>query len=96
MSSKRLAANEALFRDVNERVQALRERSGLTDGDSLEEFLCECADEACLERIWLTRSEYRHVRSRPSQFAVVPGHTVARVERVVQEDERFMLVAKLP
>ena len=94
-AEERLAQNEALFRDVNERVQALRERSGaFHDDDSLEEFLCECGDEVCLEKIPLTRAEYGEARAGREQFLIVPGHEVAGAERVLRENDRYALVAK--
>jgi hypothetical protein len=88
----RIARNEALFRDVNERINTLSDE---TDRELIE-FLCECGDEDCVARIQLTRAEYEQVRSDPVLFAVAPGHRVPQVERVVAENERFETVRKLP
>ena len=39
----RLARNEALFREVNERVREVGERAGL----DMIDFICECGDADC-------------------------------------------------
>jgi hypothetical protein len=55
----------------------------------------ECADESCTAPIELTLAEYEAVRSHPNQFAVLPGHVYPEVERVVSENERYVVVSKL-
>ena len=91
--SDRLAKNEALFRDVNERVKSFDVAQGAS-GDKEWEFLCECADPDCTERISMSLREYEAVRSSPITFAVVPGHEIADVEKVVQRKDRFLVVEK--
>jgi hypothetical protein len=92
----RRAENEALFRDINERVSRIRDQTGESDvsGDELLDFLCECARQECLEKLQLTPSEYERVRSVPTDFLVAPGHQVAEIERIVSENERFTIVRK--
>ena len=87
---RQVARNEALFREVNERVE---EVSG---GRSTEmtEFLCECGDVDCTESVALTDEEYDHVRSDPLLFAVLPGHEIPDVEGILQSNERFSIVRK--
>ena len=66
---ERLAANEELFRQVNERIVELTDswRSDL-------ELVCECADPECTTRLVLTVNEYERLRRRLRHFAVLPGH----------------------
>jgi hypothetical protein len=91
-SEKRLALNEALFRETNERAE---ERVRLFVGDEeLFGIICECASLDCNERITLSKEEYAVVRSDPAQFAVKPGHTVEDLEEVVARNERFEIVRK--
>ena len=45
---RRLAENETLFRDVNEQVEAAA-ATFQVHGAMPQEFLCECADERCVE-----------------------------------------------
>jgi hypothetical protein len=95
-SEERLARNEAIFREINERVRSLQERFGPEDPTTAyEEFLCECGDQMCVERVKLTVSEYESVRAEPNQFVVRPGHSLPAVERVVTENDRYVVVVKL-
>jgi hypothetical protein len=61
----RLAKNEALFRQVNERVAEVTKAlaSGLSRPTTLDGLVCECADPLCSERVGpLTISAYEAVR----------------------------------
>lgn len=93
---EQIAKNEALFRDINERVKEIDAKRGAALAEE-SEFLCECGHPDCIERISLTVAEYEAVRSVPTHFALVPGHEQTAVERVVGGDgERFLVVEKLP
>jgi hypothetical protein len=87
------AKNQSLFRDVNERVMEISERFGLRL--PLDEWLCECADESCAERIELTKEEYARVREDGARFAVAPGHVVPDFEEVVARNTRYWTVEKV-
>ena len=86
----RIARNETLFREVNERVQELSADAPL---DRLE-FLCECGDPDCTETVSLDRTEYERVRSDSLLFVVKPGHGIAEVEDVVGSNDRYETVRK--
>jgi hypothetical protein len=88
----RIAHTEALFRDVNERIAETTERFQ----SDRAEFVCECSDPACTERVHATLDEYEQVRSDGTQFLLVPGHEDTRVERVVERQRgRFAIVEKI-
>jgi hypothetical protein len=86
---ERLARNEVLFREVNERIEEVKAREG-----GPIEFLCECGIETCIEVIRLSTSEYEELRSDPTTFAVVPGHEIEDIEVVVSEGDHFNVVRK--
>jgi hypothetical protein len=88
----RRGINEALFREINERLEAL----GQTFARPQEtvDFICECANPECADRIGMTLSEYESVRAEPTRFAVKPGHADTEVEAVVSETDRFVVVDK--
>jgi hypothetical protein len=97
--SDRMAKNEALFRSVNERVKELSERLslvGVADGPESEEYLCECVDVECMERVRMTGEEYERVRSNPLWFFVALGHVAPEIERIIEENERYAVVEKGP
>jgi hypothetical protein len=67
VSAQRLARNQVLFREVNERL-----REALEGSPEPTEFLCECSDEDCIEIVALERAEFEAIRSHPNRF-VIPG-----------------------
>jgi hypothetical protein len=89
---QRVAKNEALFRQVNERIDEVNEELGES---GLSDFLCECGDDDCTAPIRLTLAEYEEVRSNPTHFAIARGHDVIDVEQVISETDRFAVVEKL-
>jgi hypothetical protein len=94
MSSReeRIGLNEALFRDVNERIENLAETFDLNTQPL--DLICECGDGTCEERLTMTRAEYEELRSDPHQFAVHPGHEHPDIERVVARLKRYDVVVK--
>jgi hypothetical protein len=86
----RIARNEALFREVNERVSQVTEPAP----SEQVEFLCECGDAECTESISLTLAEYERLRADPLVFGVKGGHAILDVEEVIGENERFQTVRK--
>jgi hypothetical protein len=95
----RQARNEALVREVNERIDSLdreAERSGAADRGSTFGFHCECGqDGGCREMVWMTLSEYEVVRGQDDRFAVAPGHENEELEDVVARTDRFVVVDKI-
>jgi hypothetical protein len=87
---QRRALNEALIRDVNERISETAEPFVGTT-----EFVCECADPSCTERVSATLAEYETVRQDPTTFLLVPGHDQPDIERVIAERGRFHVVEKV-
>jgi hypothetical protein len=91
----RLARNEVMFRAINERIRELANRFEETPGEPLA-FVCECADETCVERVHLTTEQYDDVRAIPARFVVMPGHEATPlVERVIYRSEQFLIVRKV-
>jgi hypothetical protein len=89
---ERIGLNEAVFREVNERIEDLADRFELKD-EPLD-LVCECGDADCLRRISMTRAEYEELRSDPRQFAVHPGHEYPEAEEVVARRKEYDIVAK--
>ncbi len=91
---ERVARNESLFREGNERLSGLRAAAGSSDGSF--ELHCECGDETCSEWVWMRASDYEAVRSQDDRFVVVPGHETPGLERVVERKAGFVVVDKVP
>jgi hypothetical protein len=82
------ARNQALWRHVNERIEAVM------DDAQHPEFICECASLDCTETLQLTIAEYEAVRESPRRFPVAPGHLYLEFERVVEQNDRYVIVEK--
>jgi hypothetical protein len=87
--TRRVGLNEALFREVNERIEQLEERFGLES--EILSIVCECGYASCTERIHLAvvkghdipdletviaeRQNYDVVRKRPGSPAEIAEAT---------------------
>jgi hypothetical protein len=89
--TERLRRNEALFREVNERIEEL---SGSDAADDRLEFLCECGRRSCLQAVRTSRREYEAVGAAPDRFLLAPGHEQPEIERLVIRSEHFYVVEK--
>ena len=90
---RRVGLNEAVFREVNDRIGDLSERFDLAAQDL--DLVCECGDRDCAERISMPAADYEQVRADSLQFAIVPGHEDAAVEMVFAR-KKYDLVRKRP
>ena len=89
---ERIGMNEAVFRDVNERIQDVATTFDLSS-EPLD-LICECGDAACVDRISLSRDEYEGIRADAHLFAVASGHVAPDVEEVVEERPGYDIVRK--
>ena len=89
IQAARAARNQALWREVNERIKSVAQTSAET------EFICECADLDCATTLPLSMAEYELIRNSPVRFPVAPGHVLPNVEKIVEENERYIVVEKL-
>ena len=93
----RLAKNEALFREVNERISDISQElaPGAAHPELIDGLICECSDPECLERVGsLTITEYEGIRGDPRRFIIVAGHQAEDVERVVDRQPSYWTVEK--
>jgi hypothetical protein len=88
---RRIIENEKLFREVNERVAKMQ--AGYSGPDP--EWVCECGDETCFEKVSVSIEEYQRIRSHEDWFFIRPGHDKPEVERIVSENDSFVVVEKL-
>jgi hypothetical protein len=91
---RRIAQNEVVFREVNERLRELGKSFSVVGEPA--EFVCECGDSGCTDRVQMPLSDYERVRSNPKWFLVVKGHEELDYEVVVKEEDGYVIVEKLP
>ena len=90
--AKRIGLNEAVFREVNERIEDLAQSFGL--GDQPLDLVCECGNASCVEQIRMTAAEYEAIRKDPTLFAIHPGHEIPEVEEVAERRTGYDVVRK--
>jgi hypothetical protein len=90
--NRRIAKNEALFREVNERLRDLN--ASLGSGNGSFELLCECGDDRCFTKLEVSTTEYERVRGDATQFLVKPGHELVDLEEVVSRANDYWIVRK--
>lgn len=97
---EKAARNQSLFRAVNEQIRGLQENASFSAGSGplvpVSEWVCECANPACMERIALSPDEYGEVRSAGNRFAVAPDdvHIFPDVEDVTERYAGYWVVEK--
>lgn len=93
--AERVARNDALFRAANEKIRVAAE----TFATTVERvpFICECAEERCVELVRLDLEQYREIRSNRRWFLNVPGHEAAARGwgEVVATRDAYVIVEKL-
>jgi hypothetical protein len=89
---QRIAANEDVFRDVNE---AIARGQWPGDEDLPVRFRCECARLGCNELIELSTRDYERVRANPRRFVLAIGHELTEAEVVVESAPGYVVVEKV-
>lgn len=94
-SEWRVAQSQLLFRAVNERIKPLNEAFSIVN--HVNDFVCECAVEACTQPIRMSIEEYEAVRETGNRFAVAPDdlHVSPDVERIVERHDRYWVVENI-
>ena len=88
---RRMAKNEALFREVNERVERVAHQLG---PEIPYEFFCECANADCTFRLQIPLSVYESVRQDPRRFVMLPRHYTPEIEELMIEEDSYWVVRK--
>jgi hypothetical protein len=87
----RIAKTESLFRDVNERIAEASERFDA----GRAEFMCECSDPSCAERLEVALDDYESVREDGTTFLLKPDHVDPEVEQIVDRRGGYAIVQKV-
>ena len=91
-SADRIARNETLFREVNERIEA---GQWPTERGEPVAFRCECGSLHCNRLVELTLDAYEQVRASPTRFVLVAGHEIPEIDRVVEREQGYVVVEKV-
>jgi hypothetical protein len=100
MRDEQRARNEALFRNLNERLKELEDRLDTravgAPAIDYEEFFCECGRLDCMSRLAMTRAQYESIRAFGERFAVLADHVDESIDSVVERHRGFVVVQKDP
>jgi hypothetical protein len=91
---ERIALNEALFREVNERTKEIAEAMAPGEPPPVLRIFCECGLTDCAARLDVAAGDYERVRGEPEWFIVAVGHVIPDVETVVDELSAYLVVEK--
>jgi hypothetical protein len=105
ISKDRLVENEIAFRRANsEAVENLANLKKIAKSEGHEKiigntntplhFICECSDKLCTKRIVIKPSEYKKIHRRKNQFMLTPGHDYPEIEKIVKENNNYIIVEK--
>jgi hypothetical protein len=89
---RRVGHNEALFRQVNERIEDLSEAFA-TPSETFS-VVCECGEISCTEHVHLPPAVYERARQDPARFIVKLGHEVRDIEHIVEAADDYCVVEK--
>jgi hypothetical protein len=94
LRDEREARNQALFREVNERVAELNQ---IFDQLAPDGTCHVSAPTSTVDQLPMTMGEYEELRKVPTRFAVLPSeeHVTIELERVVEKTDRYWVVEKL-
>ena len=92
-AKRRKAANEAVFREVNEKMESLQRTFAVAEHQPLN-IVCECDRLDCSERLTVQLETYEKIRSDSTLFLVRPGHKDDSVEDVIDTGGDYMVVRK--
>ena len=90
---RRIAENEARFREINDRLNEDLRSLSLGDGETVD-FVCECGKAECADTVAVTLDEYGHARDDDLMFVVLPGHEIPDAEDVLARTDRYFVVRK--
>jgi len=82
-------------RRLNEELGALARRWGEdSNAPPQYEFVCECSQIDCGERIRLSVREYERIRENGRYFVVAPRHVLLEIEEVIEKRDYYSVIAK--
>ncbi len=90
--ARRIGLNEAVFREINERIRAIHE--SVAGDEQEQQIICECGNADCAERITIAPAAYEALRAESDRFGVIPGHEQPDFEDILERHAGFFIVSK--
>lgn len=91
MNKAEMARTESAYREVNEAIAATAAKFEADETD----FVCECADPECADRVTVELADYEGIRRKGTRFLLARGHAEAKIERLVEHHDEYDIVEKI-
>jgi len=88
--AERQARNQALFREVNDRIAELS--AGWDVATEKQLFFCECSHTGCTAKMLIPVADYAQIREDPTACLVFPGHEELEREEVLVRLPDYLIV----
>lgn len=90
-AQRRVARNQARFRETNEAIER-----GQWPGEPAKvlRFRCECSQMDCGDAVEMPIVLYEHVHAHPRRFLVAEGHIDPSVQDVAAHGKGYLVVEK--
>jgi hypothetical protein len=85
--AKRIEQTERLFRAINDELAR-------QDGNGQVDYVCECGNPLCAERISLTVDVLGRLHAEKDLYVVLAGHEIPDVESIVAQENGYVFVRK--
>jgi hypothetical protein len=96
LTKERIALNQSRFREANERIELTADQMGIMGPIP---FICECADQRCVEIVRMRLEDYEEIRHDPRLFFCAPGHEALALESgagvLCDERDGYVTVEKI-
>ena len=86
--------HQALRREVNDEISDASVRLHITGNETMD-VMCECVHAGCTDLIAVPVADSEQVRRFPTHFFLKAGHDVSESERVISENDGYVVVEKV-
>lgn len=90
--TERKLRNQALFREVNQRIAELSEKLDDLDQGEQPGFVCECSELGCAELVGAPLDVYDRARDDPTLFLVLKGHEDLSHDAILEDLGAYLIV----
>lgn len=94
-SQRRRVENEVMFKQENERIKQVAESVTVRTSALPIPFYCECANLNCSKIINLTSEDFEAFHDDPDWYTILPGHEQLDIEKVIKNNDGFLVIKKL-
>jgi len=95
--NEKMIRNEQVIRDRNRAVGDSIKKYFRNNKEAVEaplDFMCECSDLQCEERVSVSIKNYEKLHKQNNRFLIVKGHKTPAIEKTIKQLEGIVVVEK--